>query len=105
MKDERIKEQIQSVVNKELINTIERTNIIDILKKLREEKFVSKKEIENSIAQYLVLSDDLINNYLKVSMLASVNYEAIKNLLAQYESGMKDLNKTMDDLNYPESDE
>lgn len=104
MKNETIKEQIQSVVNKELINTIERTNIIEVLKKLREEKFVSKKEIENSMSQYLVLSDNLINNYLHAAMLTSVNYEATKKILASYEAGMKDLNKTMDDLNYPESD-
>jgi len=103
MNHQKIREEVQAVIDRELIKTEQRTNFVDVLKRLREEKYVSKKQIETAMTDYLVLSDEKINDYLRLSMMTTINYNSLLGIEKSYKKGIDELNEMMDKRNYPKN--
>lgn len=103
-----IKESIQNIISQDLINTEQRKNYVDVLVKLRNEKYVSKSEIQNVMIDFMSLMDNKVNEYLEVSLRMSINYEAIKDRNANFrkyfneiEKESKEIDQLLDQQNYP----
>lgn len=104
---QRIKEQVNHVVNNEIINNESRKNFINVLNRLRDEKYVSKQDILNYMTSFVSFMDDKLNKYIELALKTTINYEAIKEINGQYtkyyeivEQESKEINEMMDNQGY-----
>ena len=84
MEKRTIKQEMQAVVNRDLIQSEQRINFVDTLRRIREDKYVSKKQIENAMSQYLLKAEDIISTYLELAMRTTINYEALNEVEQSY---------------------
>lgn len=106
--DKTIKSDVDAIIDRDIINVQQRHDYVDVIKKLRDEKFVPKSETLKAMIGFMELMDNNLNKYLELGLRASINYEAIvklnKNLedkIAKMDEGIEDINKMMDNENYP----
>lgn len=105
-----IREKVKVIINEEIDNSESKKNYVDVIKKLRNEDFVKKKDTLSAMVDYMNLIESKLNQYLEAVVRMSINHEAIKETNTQYknyyelvENESKEIGEMMDKQGYPKS--
>ena len=93
-----IAEDIKREFDSQYTTRLEVAKMDTLMKDLVNDKYIPKQKLLDVIPGYMIMVHDLIEKLLELGVKSHINVVAQKKVIEEYEQGIDEVNKMVDDL-------